>query len=137
MTDDPTDKPGKISRRDLLRGSAAAAGGLALSALATPNLAHAYTPGADQFGPLQPADADGLMLPPGFSSRVVAVSGFVVPNSSHPWHANPDGGATFPVEGGGWIYVSNAESSGGAGGVSAIRFASEETNDGRVYDCAP
>ncbi|MFT5441298.1 MAG: secreted PhoX family phosphatase [Myxococcota bacterium] len=125
MTDDVINKSGKLSRRDLLRAGAAAAGGLALSALATPNLAHAYLPGADQFGPLQPADANGLMLPPGFTSRVVAVSGVVVPNTSHTWHANPDGGATFPVEGGGWIYVSNAESDGGAGGVSAIRFASD------------
>jgi secreted PhoX family phosphatase len=33
-----------------------------------------------------------------------------------------DGGACFPVSGGGWAYVSNSELSSGAGGVGVLRF---------------
>ncbi len=79
------------------------------------------------YGPLQAADANGLMLPAGFSSRVVATSGAVVSGTAHVWHPNPDGGACFPAGGGGWIYVSNAETSSGGGGVGALRFAADGT----------
>ena len=75
---------------------------------------------ADSFGPLQPPDANGLMLPPGFSSRVVATSGQIVAGTSFSWHGSPDGGATFSKLGEGWVYVSNIEV--GAGGASAICF---------------
>ena len=114
-----------ISRRALMRGGAKAVGGLALlsaSGLATPGIACAYETGADTFGPLGPPDTHGLMLPPGFSSRKVATSGVAVEGTSHVWHLNPDGGVTFETGSGGWIYVSNAETVGGAGGVSAIVF---------------
>ncbi len=79
------------------------------------------------FGPLGPPDANGIMLPPGFRSRVLARSFEPVPGTGHPWHVFPDGGATFSARGGGWIYVSNAESFGplpGAfrAGVGALRF---------------
>ena len=59
-----------ITRRGLLRGGARAFGTLGLSlfgdAIVVP-LARAA--GADDFGPLQPPDALGLRLPPGFRSR--------------------------------------------------------------------
>lgn len=81
-------------------------------------------------GPLRPANADGLRLPQGFSSRIVAVADVVVEGSDYVWHRAPDGGACFADGEGGWIYVSNCELGPGAGGVGAIRFAA----DGRIVD---
>lgn len=72
-------------------------------------------------GALGAADANGVRLPAGFTSRVLATSRAVVPGTSHEWHPYPDGGATFLTEDGGWIYVSNSEFPG-TGGVSAVRF---------------
>ncbi|MBM4361204.1 MAG: DUF839 domain-containing protein [Deltaproteobacteria bacterium] len=82
-------------------------------------------PVSADYGPLEPADANGLMLPKGFTSRVIAVSGQKVSGTKYTWHPNPDGGACFPVAGGGWIYVSNDESS--SGGCSMVRFDAEGT----------
>jgi secreted PhoX family phosphatase len=118
------------SRRTFLRQSLHSAGALGLGviggqvAVARPALAAGG--GADSFGPLLPADANGLMLPAGFTSRIVA-EGLTQPvgTSSYNWHTAPDGGATFATPGGGWIYVSNSES--GAGGVGALVFASDGT----------
>jgi hypothetical protein len=76
-------------------------------------------------GVLLQGDANGLRLPPGFNSRVVAVTGEVVEGTNYVWHSAPDGGATFATEDGGWIDVSNAEVNFGGGGVGAIRFASD------------
>lgn len=74
-------------------------------------------------GPLQPPDGNGVRLPPGFTSRIVARSGQrVVADRPFVWHSHPDGGATFARPGGGWIYVSNCERSGGNGGVGALVF---------------
>ena len=72
---------------------------------------------------LQPPDANGLRLWPGFTSRIVARSG-VEPlgTSGYEWHGAPDGGATFPTENNEWIYVSNSELPNGDGGVGALRF---------------
>ena len=86
--------------------------------------ARAAGAGADTFGPLQPADANGLELPPGFSSRIVASTAQLVGGTSHIWHTDPDGGATFATGDGGWIYVSNSERTVN-GGVGAIRFGSD------------
>jgi hypothetical protein len=78
--------------------------------------------GLGPYGPLQPPDANGVELPTGFTSRIVAVTGDVVGATPYAWHSAPDGGATFTAPGGGWVYVSNSEVSGGLGGVSAVRF---------------
>jgi len=78
--------------------------------------------GSADLGELLPADSNGLMLLPGFSSRIVARTGEKVGATDHVWHAAPDGGATFATGDGGWVYVSNSELPGGAGGVGAIRF---------------
>ena len=76
-------------------------------------------------GPLQPPDVNGIRLPFGFTSRIVARSGVApVPGGSYLWHPAPDGGAVFDGPSGGWIYVSNGESPGGAGGAGALRFDS-------------
>jgi hypothetical protein len=72
---------------------------------------------------LEPADANGVMLPPGFTSRIVARSGVApVGGGAYLWPAAPDGGAVFKAGGGGWIYVCNSEIGSGGGGVGALRF---------------
>jgi secreted PhoX family phosphatase len=68
------------------------------------------------------ADANGVRLPAGFSSRIIARSGSRVGTTGYTWHGAPDGGACYPVSGGGWIYVSNSELSLGSGGASALKF---------------
>jgi uncharacterized protein len=80
-----------------------------------------------QMSALRPADANGVMLPDGFSSRIVARSGLAPVAGATPWHAAPDGGATFAAPDGGWVYVSNSEltltqDGKPAGGVGALRF---------------
>ncbi|MEO0652787.1 MAG: alkaline phosphatase PhoX [Planctomycetota bacterium] len=115
------------TRRDVLR--CAAFGSLGLALATTPGCATSPKP-SRRFGPLQAPDAHGLQLPAGFSARVVATSGQAVGATGHRWHADPDGGATFATEDGGWVYVSNAESRGNRGGVGALRFAP----DGELVD---
>jgi secreted PhoX family phosphatase len=74
---------------------------------------------------LLPADTNGVRLPVGYSSRIVARSSQpVLPGQTFLWHAAPDGGACFATGGGGWIYVSNSEVTA-AGGVGAIKFDAE------------
>lgn len=81
-------------------------------------------------GPLGEPDANGIRLPAGFGSRVVAVSGErPTSRSSYRWHAFPDGGATFPTEDGGWVYANNSEIPL-IGGVGTLRF----DRDGNVVD---
>lgn len=98
-------------------------------------------------GPLQAANADGIQLPEGFTSRVVAVNRQppIASNPGYLWHTDPDGGACFRTDDGGWIYVSNAEVrdasvalsreaaellGGFQGGVGALRFDA----DGNLVD---
>ena len=76
----------------------------------------------DYIGPLQAPNKDGLRLPKGFTSRIVARSGEPVAGTDYHWHQSPDGGACFVAENGGWIYVSNAEEYFPNAGVSAIHF---------------
>jgi uncharacterized protein len=88
-------------------------------------------PGPSPYGPLRAADANGLRLPKGFTSRIVARAGRPVPGTSYPWHIFPDGGATFGLPGGGWVLTSNSESLAASGaGTSAIRFAADGGIDG-------
>jgi hypothetical protein len=99
-------------------GGACATGGAgpgALTAGLTSNLA--------SVGPLAATpDANGVLLPPGFTSRVVARTNEPpVPGGRYAWHPAPDGGATFAAADGGWVYVSNSEVPI-AGGVGALRF---------------
>tara|TARA_R110000823_G_scaffold47903_20_gene122033 strand:+ start:4824 stop:6038 length:1215 start_codon:yes stop_codon:yes gene_type:complete len=77
---------------------------------------------------LQAPDANGVALPRGYTSRIVARSTQVVEGTSFAWHNAPDGGACFATSEGGWIYVSNSEQFvEGAGGVGAIRFDANGT----------
>jgi secreted PhoX family phosphatase len=118
---------GQVSRRQLIVSGALVAGALAGSprllreALAAPARA-----GASPYGPLGPPDANGLMLPPGFSSREIARGGSTV--AGYPWPIFPDGQATFATGDGGWVLVTNSESLAFTGaGASAIRFRPDAT----------
>ncbi|GAA2097196.1 alkaline phosphatase PhoX [Actinomadura alba] len=114
-----------MDRRTFMRASALAAGTTAFSgSLWQSALAAPAQNATGPYGALQAADANGIQLPAGFTSRVIARSGQVVPGTSYTWHSAPDGGACF-ADGTGWIYVSNAEmSAGSGGGVSMIKFNS-------------
>lgn len=79
-------------------------------------------------------DANGVRLPPGFTSRIVARSGEPpAAGAAYRWPASPDGGACFPAPDGGWIYVCNSELPDAQGGASALRFDAR----GTVVDAYP
>ncbi len=159
-----------LSRRTFLQtllfsaGSVATASWLAgCHSSSSSSSTNAATSGAPQpspfasIGPLQAADDNGVQLPAGFSSRVIAVFNEppIPENPGFLWHSDPDGGAVFRTDDGGWIYVSNSEvrdsTTGGAaglpgtsrehvealgllrGGVSALRFDA----DGNLVDAYP
>lgn len=116
-----------MHRRAFLIKGGIVVGGLALlgSRFVTDAMA-----GDTPYGPLRPPDNNGMSLPPGFSSRVVAVTGAAVGSTSYLWHPKPDGGATFAQPDGGWVYVSNNETKSGGGGASMVRFDA----DGAIID---
>jgi len=96
----------------------------------TPETPVAKSPFA-QFSTLQAADRNGVMLPEGFTARIVARSSEIgISSFNYAWHPAPDGGACYETEDGGWIYVSNSEVGGGKGGVGALRF----NKDGQAVD---
>ncbi len=115
----------EADRRDFLRQCFLTAGAFGLASMGLPALAQSQGSGFDfaNLGPLGEPDANGLCLPPGFSARVVAVSGQKpCPTATNVWHTFPDGGATFAAPDGGWVYVNNSEVPLGLGGVSTLRF---------------
>jgi uncharacterized protein len=121
-----------MKRRELVRLGVAAAG-LAIGAspwrraVAALGLARG---GPGPYGPLLRPDDNGIQLPTGFRSRVVARARKPVAGTGYVWPIYPDGGATFRAPGG-WIYVANSEwAAPDGGGVSAIRFA----RSGEVVD---
>ena len=57
--------------------------------------------GSTRYGPLGPLDANGLQLPPGFSSRVVARSGELVAATGYQWHPPPTVATASPPRAGG------------------------------------
>ncbi len=112
-----------ISRRTMLRWSGSA-GMLAFAASITQAC---VAPGTDD----PAADENGVVLPPGFSSRIIARAGEHVLGTPFEFRAFPDGAATFvdAAVAGGWYLVVNHEIPF-TGGVSSIRFAP----DGRIVE---
>lgn len=111
-----------MDRRRFLRAAVLGASSIAMGFSVTQSsIAYPSRPGPSPYGPLLDADEHGVELPRGFTSRVVARSAEAVAGTGYTWHGAPDGGACF-ADRAGWIYVSNAELSDGAGGASAIRF---------------
>ena len=117
-----------MRRREFLVGAA----GVALGPAFWERALHASARAAESsYGALRAPDANGLRLPRGFSSRLIARSNQPVPGTAYPWHIFPDGQATFPTSDGGWVLVSNSESVAASGaGSSAIRFR----KNGKVAD---
>ncbi len=115
-----------MERRNLFRAGVVGAGAVAFSgALWSNAFSGPALPGPSPYGPPGPADGNGIQLPAGFTSRVIARSGQRVSGTSYSWHWAPDGGACF-ANGSGWIYVSNSEIPL-FGGASAIRFDANGT----------
>ncbi len=111
-----------LDRRSFLRSTALAVG---VTSLGPPFWRSAYAakpvPGDGPYGPLLGPDENGVLLPEGFMSRILATSGSLVAGTLYPWHPAPDGGAVFPQPDGGWVYTSNSEIPSG-GGAGALRF---------------
>src|SRR4051812_11830963 len=122
--DAPAATSGPMGRRGFLRLSAGVAMAATAGATLTGYLNASVVTSSDH-GPLLPADGNGLMLPAGFTSRVIATTGSVVPGTSYVWHTAPDGSACFAMPDGGWVYVSNCEWV--PGGASMVRFNSAGT----------
>ena len=112
-----------LTRRIFLRNLFMTAGGVAAASWLTAcgsgdGVSNTSGPGAGlrtspfrTMGPLMAPDENGVQMPAGFSSRVVAVFGEdpMASNSGFKWHSDPDGGGVFATDDGGWIYVSNSE----------------------------
>src|SRR5688572_30839286 len=97
-----------MDRRSFLRHGAGAVSGVAAAALtgvapawAGDGFAHA---GPSPYGDIKgrAADRNGIVLPKGFRSRVVAVGGKTVAGTDYRWHPFSDGGATIADGSGGW-----------------------------------
>jgi uncharacterized protein len=131
----------EINRRSILRGlflglgAASVPAWMSRNAFAQPGGPQLVIPpgplGAQDYGPLvEQVVADNLptvnhqvWAPAGFNVRVVMRAGInpVTQNLSGTLgHVNPDGGAVYMAADGGWVYVSNSETT--PGGVGAIRF---------------
>jgi len=119
-----------MDRRQFLQNGLIGAAGLGVISTLDMAAVSAAEPGVGPYGSLEgiEPDANGIILPEGFTSRVIATSGDLVSNTSHQWHIFPDGAATFPDGDGGWYYVCNSEvfnfmtNFEGHGGVSSIHF---------------
>ena len=118
-----------MDRRSFVRSGLAAGAALSFGSSFWRTVLAEVQPGPSPYGPLQAPDANGLRLPAGFTSRVIARSDEPVPGTAYVWHHFPDGGATFPTGDGGWVYTSNSETPG-TGGTGAVKFA----KDGTIVD---
>jgi secreted PhoX family phosphatase len=119
-------------RREFIQSGVAVAGAATFgSQFWREALATTTRPGPGPYGPLGPPDLNGVAVPAGFRTRLVARANLPVPGTSHVWHLFPDGQATYPTKEGGWILVSNCEAPASiGGGAEAIRF----DRDGNVED---
>jgi hypothetical protein len=84
----------------------------------------------------------GIRVSTGLKIREIARSGNAVPLTSSEtdetisaleFHIEPNGGGSFPLEDGGWVYMSNSDRANRNGGTYAVMFDS----DGEVKDYQP
>jgi len=136
-----------VHRRAVLRNGLALGGTAVASAIlgvggpvsAAP--ASSSSPAPGPYGSLEGRrpDGNGLVLPEGFSSRIVAVGGTGVGATDYTWPLFPDGKGTVATPDGGWILACNHEVfdfqtiGESAGGASAVRFDS----GGSILDAYP
>ena len=113
-----------MERRSFLKAAVLTAGAVAVQPTFFLRGVNAACSGTSPYGDLGLPDANGIRLPAGFSSRLLARAGDVVPGTSYVWHGAPDGGAVFALGDGGWAYVSNCELAAPNGGAASIRFNS-------------
>ncbi len=147
-----------IHRRKLLQTTALGAALAFTPAFYRRVLTTPTVEGDGPYGPLQEPDENGVALPEGFSSRIIAESGRPVVGLDtlgqevalpYVWHPFPDGAACYPEDDGGYRYVNNSEVPAAAvnglgfGGVGAIRFDADgnvvsayRVLDGTVGNCA-
>ena len=133
MSEDVTEESG-LTRRDAIRAGAGAAGGFALAGgllgRAIDAMGAPAVIGEGPYGPLGAPDANGLRLPAGFSSRVIARSGQGIGPRPYTFHILPDGMGAYKAKDGGFILTSNSEAPFIEGymdgayeiGTAAIRF---------------
>ncbi|MCP4845516.1 MAG: DUF839 domain-containing protein, partial [Actinomycetia bacterium] len=114
------------------------AGTLTSARMASAKVVDEAQPGDGPYGSLEGVEPDenGLVLPEGFTSRIVAIGGDPVGDTGYEWRLFPDGAATFDDGEGGWYYTCNSEvfnwltPGEERGGVSAIHFDA----DGEILD---
>jgi uncharacterized protein len=123
-----------MRRRSFLMMSTAAAMAAGLGAAAWRKaLGSTAVVGKSPYGAPGAPDMNGVAVPAGFTTRLLATTGSIVPGTPYTWHGEPDGGSCFADPEGGWVYVSNAELNGKRGGVGALRF----NRDGDVAAAYP
>ena len=133
----------ELRRREFIGTGLVAAGTLTLGPEFWKSLAKPAQPAVGPYGPLAAPDANGIALPEGFSSRIVARGSQPVQGTGYTWHIFSDGASTFATPDGGWILVSNSETptpadlpidpplgAPGEGGASSLRF----DRDGTIVD---
>lgn len=133
---------GDLTRRDLVRAGVGTAAGVAVSggllSRALEAMAAPAVPGIGPYGPLGSPDGNGVRLPEGFTSRVIARTGEQIGPRPYTFHTLPDGMGTYRTDDGGFILVSNSESPdlpelSWTIGTAAIRF----DRDFEVTDAYP
>ncbi|MES2488176.1 MAG: alkaline phosphatase PhoX [Pseudomonadota bacterium] len=107
---------GATTRREFLQQMFLTAGALSISGSLLSACGTSTSTGVGgrgrfaNIGPLGAPDAQGIRVPEGFSTRVVAITNQApAPGSSYLWHIFPDGGGVMPKADGGWYYISNSE----------------------------
>lgn len=114
------DGPKDPGRRAVLRWTGSA-GMLGVAAFVTQACAPSTPP--------EGADENGVVLLPGFTSRIIARAHEPVADTGFQFRVFPDGAATFADAAvpGGWYLAVNHEAGGNDGGVTSIRFAPDGT----------
>ena len=133
-----------MDRRQFLRtGALAVGGGVVASSLSSRGAIAAMvrvpqpSSGATGYGALAAApDANGFLLPAGFTSRVIAAAGDVLDNTTFVWPPHPDGIGTVATTDGGFVMFCNSNvfnvSPVGVGSVTAVAFGP----DGTIHQAA-